>query len=75
MVDRNVQPIIEQEEVYSGCYVRASLIFFPYDTQGGKGVSCILGNIQKVKDGEPFAQISRPEDDFEVIDDNDDILG
>lgn len=75
IVDRQKNDILDPEQVYSGCYAKVSLVFFPYDTDGGRGVSCILCNIQKVKDGESFTAVSSADDDFEVIEDNDDILG
>lgn len=72
IVDKNVNPILDQEEVYSGCYARVSLNFYPFDTNGNKGVAVGLGNIQKVKDGEALGGRSNPEEDFaEVIEDDD----
>lgn len=68
VVDRNVKPILERDEVYSGCYVRASLTFYPYASNGSKGVACSLGNIQKVRDGEPLGSRSNAEDDFTALD-------
>ena len=40
VVDANVQPILQQNEVYSGMYGRASITFFPYASNGNKGVGC-----------------------------------
>ena len=53
MVDENVAPILDRSEVYSGCYARVSLSFYAFNTNGNKGVACRLGNIQKLRDGEP----------------------
>ena len=64
IVDRAVQPILEQEEVYSGCYARVSITFYPFNTNGNKGVACGLGNIQKIRDGEPLSGRSTAEEDF-----------
>jgi hypothetical protein len=47
---------------------------YAYNTNGNKGISAGLGNIQKVDDGEPLGGIFRPEDDFEVLDEDDDFL-
>lgn len=55
VVDLNVQPIINQSEVYSGCYARVSLSFFAYAQNGNKGLGCGLNCIQKIEDGEPLA--------------------
>jgi hypothetical protein len=71
IVDQNVNPILDQTEVYSGCYARVSLFAFPYDFAGKKGVSFILKNIQKMADGEPFGSSSRAEDEFDQVADDD----
>ncbi len=55
--------ITDQSEVYSGCHARISLNFFLYDNVG-KGIGVSLLNIQKISDGEPFANRSKPDDDF-----------
>lgn len=69
IVDRNVKPILDRGEVYSGCYARVSLNFFAFNSNGSKGVACGLGNIQKVRDGEPLGGKSKAEDDFSTIED------
>ncbi len=51
IVDQNVQPIQDPTELYSGCYGKVSVIFYAYSCGGNKGISALLGNIQKVKDG------------------------
>lgn len=55
IVDRHVDPIMDQDEVYSGCYANVSVNFYAFDTSGNKGIACGLGNIQKVRDGERLA--------------------
>jgi hypothetical protein len=76
IVDKNVETILDQTEFYSGCYGRASISSFPYSINGAKGITFGLNNLQKLEDGEPLGGISRPEDDFEAVDDDfDDILG
>jgi hypothetical protein len=47
-----MQPIIDADEFYSGCYGRAAIEFFPYNMEGSKGIACGLGNVQKLEDGE-----------------------
>ena len=64
IVDRSVMPITDRDEVYSGCYVRASINFYPYSKAGSKGVAAGLGNIQKLDDGEPLGGRSTAEEDF-----------
>lgn len=73
IVDRTVQPILDRAEVYSGCYARVSINFYAFNTNGNRGIACGLGNIQKVKDGEPLGGKSSAADDF-VTEVNDDFL-
>ena len=73
IVDRAVQPILDRSEVYSGCYARVSINFYAFNTNGNKGIACGLGNIQKVRDGEPLSGRSTAEDDF-ATDLDDDFL-
>lgn len=62
IVDVNKQNIINPADVYSGCYVRASINFFAYNTNGNKGIGCGLNAVQKVEDGEPLiARVSAEE--------------
>jgi len=71
IVDRAVNPILDREEVYSGCYARVSVNFYAYNTNGNKGIACGLGNIQKVADGEPLGGRSNAKDDFGSLEDED----
>lgn len=64
VVDANLQPILQQGEVYSGMYGRASLTFFPYSNSGKKGVGCGLNGVQKLRDGEPLGGRVSIEDAF-----------
>ena len=71
IVDRKVQPILDQEEVYSGCYARVSINFFAYNTSGNRGIGAGLGNIQKLADGEHLSGgFVAPESEFEELDDD-----
>ena len=67
-MDRYLNKIENSSEIYSGCYIRASLNFYPYSNQQICGVGCGINNIQKISDGELILTNSRPEDDFGVID-------
>ncbi|WP_027868842.1 DUF2815 family protein [Eubacterium sp. AB3007] len=71
IVDRNVKPILDRSEVYSGCYARVSLNFYAFNSNGNKGIACGLGNIQKVRDGEPLGGKSTAADDFATLEDED----
>lgn len=74
IVDSNVEPIMDRSEVYSGVYGRVSLNFYAFNVNGNKGVACGLGNIQKVKDGEPLGGRTSANEDFDALDDDDDFL-
>ena len=71
VVDKNVKAILDQSEVYSGCYGRASITFYAFNQNGNKGIACGLQNIQKLSEGEPLSGRSRAEDDFTTSDDDD----
>ena len=64
IVDKTVQPILDRAEVYSGCYARVSINFYAFNTNGNKGIACGLGNIQKIRDGEPLSGRTSAADDF-----------
>ena len=75
IVDAFRNEITDATEVYSGCYGRASIEFFGYNTAGSKGISAGLLAIQKLADGEPFGTVGSADDfddDFqdEGIDDD-----
>jgi hypothetical protein len=77
LVDKNLNAIIDPEELYSGCYGRASLTFYPFDKNGNRGVACGLNNLQKLKDGEPLGGRVSAEVDFAEpveIEDDDDLM-
>lgn len=69
IVDRDVNPILDSTEIYSGCYARVSINAFPYDAQGSKGISFGLNHVQKLADGDYLGGRSRAEDDFDALDD------
>ena len=72
IVDKNVHPILDESEVYSGCYGRLTINFYAYNANGNKGIAAGLGNVQKLEDGEPLGGISRAEDDFEAVEETSD---
>lgn len=71
IVDKNVKPIMDQGELYSGCYGRVSITFYAFNQNGNKGIACGLGNLQKLADGEPLSGRSRAEDDFTSAEEDD----
>ena len=62
-----IEEITNEDEFYSGCYVYATVNFFPYN-KIAKGVSCGLGNILKVEDGESLGSRASAEHDFNDLD-------
>ena len=73
VVDRHVQPVLDPMMVYSGCYCNVSVNFYAFNSNGNRGIACGLGNIQKVRDGEPLGGKSSAADDF-ATDLDDDFL-
>ena len=73
VVDSKVQPILDQSEVYSGCYGKISVTFYGYNSNGNRGIAAGLGNIQKLKDGESLGGRTSAADDFQT-EDNEDFL-
>ena len=74
VVDKDLNPILDPSEVYSGCFGRASIVAFPYSVNGSAGISFALHNIQKLADGEPLGGKAKAEDDFSDFEDED-LLG
>lgn len=79
------QEITDTTEVYSGCYAKVSVNFYPFNVNGNRGVAAGLNNIVKVQDGEPLGggranvQDEFADEDFDEVvdismDDEDDFL-
>ena len=71
VVDSHVQPILDQSEVYSGCYGKISVTFYGYNSNGNRGIAAGLGNIQKLRDGESLGGRTTAAEDFETEEDED----
>ncbi len=71
VVDGKVQTILDRSEVYSECYGKVSLNLYAFNVNGNRGIAAGLGNVQKLKEGEPLGGKSRAEDDFEIEADDD----
>jgi hypothetical protein len=67
VVDNKLTPITDASVVYSGCYGRVSLNFYPYEQGDIKGIGCALLNVQMLEQGETLGAHSKPEEDFEAI--------
>ena len=75
VVDANLQAIISPAEVYSGCYGRVHINFFPYAYGGKKGIGCALNAVQKLEDGEPLAGRVKASEVFDSASQVDPITG
>lgn len=71
VVDKNVKAVLDPSEVYSGCYGRASIVFYAFNQNGNRGIACGLQNIQKLADGDSLGGKARAEDDFDTYQDDD----
>lgn len=68
IVDRRAKPIMDRKEIYAGCKMRVSFGVWPYDTDGSRGVTLLLNNVQKTGDGPKLAGRVDAEEEFESID-------
>lgn len=73
VIDRDKSPLTEDDnKLYAGCYVNASLELWVQNNQYGKRINCNLLGVQFMKDGEPFADgVKGSLDDFEAFADED----
>ena len=60
-----------KEEIYSGCTARVTMNLFSYDTQGNRGISFGLRNVQKLGDGEKIGGRGNPAGDFGAVEEDD----
>lgn len=71
IVDRQRDPILDEDEVYSGMWARVSLKAAPFDFNGTKGVTFYLNHVQKVRDDDNLTGRTSAEDDFDDLEDDD----
>jgi len=64
VIDKVGKPIINPDELYSGCYARVSVTFYAFNNSGNKGIACGLGNIMKVDEGDSLAGKTSAATDF-----------
>lgn len=75
LVDADREPILDENELYSGCFGRASVRFYPFNAKGNKGVACGLNHLQKLEDGERLGGGgSSAKDDFDDDYEDDDLF-
>ena len=73
-MDKHVQPILDQSEVYSGCYGRISVTFYGYNSNGNRGVAAGLGNVQLLKQGPALSSRTNASEDFDSVEEEEDFL-
>jgi hypothetical protein len=66
---RDKQEILDLEEVYSGCYCRAVIVCFPFNTKA-KGFSFYLNSLMKMEDGERLGGFEANPDEYGDEDDD-----
>ena len=54
VIDCYGKEIVDPLRVYSGCYVKAIVSFYPFNTSGNRGVGVSLQGVQHWEDGEPL---------------------
>lgn len=74
IVDKQKNPITDEEEIYSGVWAYVSVTFYPYDVNGNKGVACGLNNVMKFKDDDRLGGRISAEADFGDFGDDEDDL-
>lgn len=83
VVDKDLQPVVDESEVYGGVYARVSMTAYAFAIQGNKGVSFGLNSVQVLGYGENFGGAREKaeevfDDDFEddgaPADDGDDLI-
>ena len=66
VIDGRKKTLTTDEEFYAGCYARATVVAYPYDFKGNRGVAFGLHNVQKLRDGEPFSGKTSADNDFDA---------
>ena len=71
LLDEYKDEILDETELYSGCWGRANITFYPYDNTT-KGVAVALNALQKKRDDTPFGNAMTVDSARESFDDEDD---
>lgn len=65
IIDKDKNEILIKSDVYSGCYGRVDINFYPFNEKGNKGIACGLNNVQKIKDGKALGGARNAMDAFD----------
>jgi hypothetical protein len=74
VVNAKLRELTEQEItelVYPGAVCRATLLVSAFDAPGAKGVTCLLQNIQLLRDGDRLVAKRDASSDFSATEDSD----
>ena len=63
----NINCELAPQDIYSGMYARVTVNFFAFNSGSNKGVGCGLGNVLKIRDGEPLSGGASAASDFAGI--------
>ena len=63
----NINCELAPQDIYSGMYARVTVNFFAFNSGNNKGVGCGLGNVLKMRDGEPLSGGASAASDFAGI--------
>lgn len=72
IVDADLSPITDALDFYPGCICKVSVTPYAFDKKGSKGVTFLLNNIQKVRDGTRLDGRKKAEEEFDAIGDEED---
>lgn len=70
VVDRFKQPIMDEEEMYSGVWAYVAVRFYPYLVSGKYGIAAGLDNVMKFKDDDHLGGRASAEVDFDCVGDD-----
>lgn len=63
----NLKVELAPQDIYSGMYARVTVNFFAFSVNGNRGIGCGLGNVLKIRDGEPLSGGASAASDFEGL--------
>lgn len=67
VVDAEVNPILDPQHFYAGCWARCYVTADAYDVDGNRGVHFWLGHVQKTRDDAPFTKRVTAEQAFAPV--------
>ena len=75
VVDRGAQPIMDQDRIFAGCWVRMHINCYAWSNElGGKGVSFGLNAVQLIREDERLDGRKSAADVFDPVEPDDDIF-